>query len=157
MPQIEHLTAYVYLQKNPGQTVTYKQLFFEKYFSAFIFLMIPFVSFVTWLVFRKRQYNYWEHFLINTYIAAQLNIILLVIRIWGFIKVATGMAPGVNFSLFIAGFMTYYAIAFRVLMQPFGGKWKAFVYLLLMTVILAFVYLTALSFTGIMEPWWKLK
>lgn len=55
--------------------------FFEHYISLLLFLLLPFLSLVTWLVFKKAPYNYWEHFLLNVYLSAQTNILLLGIKL----------------------------------------------------------------------------
>jgi hypothetical protein len=154
-PLIEKATYTLFLAKNPGYTITYKKLFFEQYLSLFIFLLIPVLSFVTWVTFRKRGYNYWEHFLGNTYLAAQLNIFLLVIKLAGLIKVAMGLQPGINFTVFMFIYMIYYSYCFRVWMAPHKHWWALFFSLLVMNFFLSTVYMTGLSLTGMMSPWWN--
>lgn len=69
------------LYYQPNLQLVESHNFFEHYFSLFIFMMIPFAGLVTWLFFYRNQYNYWEHFLANTYIAAQLNFIWIFIHL----------------------------------------------------------------------------
>ena len=54
---------------------------FSHYPSILIFALIPLVAFISSLVFIKRDFNYWEHFLIHTYMAAQINIILMILHL----------------------------------------------------------------------------
>jgi hypothetical protein len=129
--------------------------FFEKYISLLIFMLIPFLSLVTWLFFRKKGYNYWEHFLGNTFMAAQLNVIMLGMRLLGLIKVFIGLNEGVNFTLFMVVFMFYYSTAFEQWMKPHRlKKGQLFLKLFAMNFLLVFIYLTAFSLLGVMHPWW---
>ncbi len=154
LPVIEKTAYSVYVAKNPGYNVTYKNMFFEKYMSLFIFLMIPALSIVTWLTFHKKQYNYWEHFLGNTYLAAQLNIFLLTIKLFGLLKVLLGFGPDTNFTVFIFIYMLYYSYCFRIWMAPHKYWRSLFFSLVIMNFFLASIYLTGLSLAGLMTPWW---
>jgi Protein of unknown function (DUF3667) len=131
-----------------------KRPFLEHYISLLIFLLIPILSFVTWLTFPKAKYNYWEHFLINTYLGAQTNILLLGIKLFGLIKVSLKWDPNVNFTFAMFLFMTYYSFTFVPLMRPFYRQGTISLKLLLMNLFLAFVYMTGFSVSGIMSPWW---
>jgi hypothetical protein len=102
-------------------------------------------------------YNFWEHVVGNIYLGAQLNILLLLIKLYGLIKVLLGFSINVNFTLFMFGFMAYYSYTFRVWMAPHKGFWHLFVKLLIMNFFIATVYMTGLSLTGIMTPWWAFK
>lgn len=131
-----------------------KRPFLEHYISLLIFLLIPVLSLVTWITFRKAKYNYWEHFLVNTYLGAQTNILLLGIKLFGLIKVSLNWSPYVNFTFAMFLFMTYYSFTFVALMKPFYKRSTITLRLLLMNLFLAFVYLTGFSLSGIMTPWW---
>ena len=63
-------------------TAVHAPSFFSHYQSVFIFLMIPVVSVCTYLTFKKSHYNFWEHVLVNTYLAAQLNVLLILIQLF---------------------------------------------------------------------------
>jgi hypothetical protein len=116
--------------------------------------MIPILSLITWLFFRKRKYNYWEHFLVNTYLAAYLNIFLLAINIFQMAKYFIMGSYTVNFTVFMFFFMAYYGHAFGGLMSE-PGKLKAnIITMVFMNFFLACVYMTAFSLSGIMTPWW---
>lgn len=145
----------MYLSSHPGAKIAESHGFFQHYFSLFIFLMIPILSLITWLIFRKKAYNYWEHFLANTYIAAQLNILLLLIESYRFLRgLVSNDYSGVNFTLFMVLFMFYYAYTFRVLIHDFKSSIQAFFILFVMNCFLVVVYLTGFSLVGIMSPWW---
>jgi hypothetical protein len=151
-PQIEMLT-----EKNAGASIfkaRNERPFFEKYISLLIFIQIPVLSLITWLSFKKAIYNYWEHFLINTYLAAQTNLLLLVIKIWGLLKVSTGGQPNTKFTFAMFIFMFYYSFTFVKLMRSHYSRSNVFIRLLIMNTLLAFVYITAFSLSGIMTPWW---
>jgi hypothetical protein len=42
--------------------------FMTTHFNKLIFLSIPFLSFFTWLFFRKSGYNYWENFIFHIFL-----------------------------------------------------------------------------------------
>jgi hypothetical protein len=139
----------------PGKIITSgTQNLFSEYPSLLIFILIPILSLITWLCFRKRKYNYWEHFLVNTYLAAYLNVFFLVIKIVQLIKFYTTGNFSVNFTIFMFIFMAYYGHAFGRLMKDSGTVKKNITIMLLMNFLLASVYMTAFSLTGLMQPWW---
>jgi hypothetical protein len=139
---------------NNGRTINFEAGFFEKYISVLIFLLIPVLSFITWLCFKKRKYNYWEHFLVNTFLAAYLNLFFLLISIYQLIKYYVTNNAGVNFTIFMFLFMAYYGHAFGKLMSDNSTILQNILIMILMNFLLATIYMTAFSFTGIMEPWW---
>jgi len=51
--------------------------FFQRYFNIIMFLLIPILSFFSWLFFRKKKFNYAEHILLQVTLQAQSNTILL--------------------------------------------------------------------------------
>jgi hypothetical protein len=129
--------------------------FWRKYISLLIFIQIPILSFITWLTFRKKGYNYWEHIIGNMFLAAQMNVILLIIKIFTLGKVFMGYSPNTNFTVFMFIFMFYYSYCFKVWMEPHKKRWSLFFTLLLMNTFISLVYLTGLSLTGIMSFWWQ--
>jgi hypothetical protein len=138
----------------PDQRFNKEILFWNKYISLLIFIQIPILSFVTWLSFRKREYNYWEHIIANMFLAAQLNVLLLLIKIFSVAKLYLGYNPNTNFTVFMFLFMGYYSYCFVAWMGQKKERLKLFFTLLLMNTILSFIYLTAFSLTGIMTKWW---
>jgi hypothetical protein len=135
-----------------------KENFFQQYLSLFLFIMIPFASLVTWLVLIKDRYNYWEHFLVNTYITAQLTIVLLLLQIIHCVQVlvTNDSKVGFNFAYIITPFMFYIAFIFRNLINPNkGNRLKYSFEFALICFFLAFICLTGMSLTGIMTKWWE--
>lgn len=151
------------MSKSADETIAHSGgSFFEHYFSLFIFIMIPFASVITWLTFSKQKYNYWEHFIANTYIAAQLNIMLVLINLAGLIVVLfTGKYSGVDFGVFVAffmsGFLYLYGSAFGYIFTPaIKGKYRILKITLILTLMNCFLfvlYFTGFNLAGIMKPW----
>lgn len=143
-------------KQKTGIAASVTEHFFTKYQSIFIFLMIPVVTLCTWLVFKKNRYNFWEHMLINTYMAAQLNVLVVLIQLFILIKyVITGTAhyPYIFFMIiFMTGFMTYYATTFSTLMKTKEQSWRLGFKLGIMCFILATIYSTAMALAGITSP-----
>lgn len=129
--------------------------FFEHYFSLFIFLMIPLASLVTWVIFVNKKYNFWEHFLGNTYIAAQLNIMWIIMHLIGLVAAVftkTEVKPDYNLFLvfFLMFFMYLYGSVFGRLMHPFFKRKIIMILLLcLMTAILSSLYSFGFNITGL--------
>ncbi len=46
-----------------------------KYYSFILVSLIPLFSFITWLVFRKWGYNYFEHIVVNAFFTATLTLV----------------------------------------------------------------------------------
>jgi hypothetical protein len=143
--------------KQYGLKVTFNEtLFYKKYLGIFFFIMIPFVSVTTWLVLIKEKYNYWEHFLVNTYITAQLSVLLFIIEIYKCITTLI-FKGSLNFTYFwfITGFMFYIAFVFKNIILPKKGERLRYILkFALLCFLLAFVYITGMSLAGIMTPWW---
>jgi hypothetical protein len=154
---IEWLTAKIALSNDPGATLPVNDNFFAHYFSVFIFIMIPFASLVTWLTFYKRKYNYWEHFLTNTYVAAQLNLILVLIKLVGLFVVLFTQKSNqhIDFKwfliVFMMGFLFIYGSVFGVLMRGHYKVFKMTLILTLMNSVLAMLYLLGFSLTDLVQ------
>ncbi len=131
--------------------------FFEHYFSVFIFLMIPLASLVTWLFFVRKKYNFWEHFLANTYIAAQLNIMWILMHLIGLISAfvtSSQLTPNYTFFLifFLIFFMYLYGTVFGFLMMPSAkSKVKLIISLSVMNMVLSALYSYGFQITGLIE------
>jgi hypothetical protein len=123
--------------------------FFSHYQAVFIFLMIPLAGGITWLVFRKNKYNFWEHILINTYLAAQLNVLLVLISVFSLLKYVTTGSASYSISIFMTLFMVYYATTFSGLMKTGKKGFSLGLKLALMCFLLSSVYITAMIFAGI--------
>ncbi len=154
---IENAINHKYMLLHPGYKLNFKNNLFAKYPSILIFAMIPLLSLVTWLFLRKKKYNFWEHFLVNTYLAAHLNIFLLLINIYKFIRFyITENWQGFNYTIFLTIFMTYYGFAFGRLLNE-KRDFKHFTYIFVMVIFMSVIYITALSYAGLMTSWWNFK
>ncbi|MBO9618227.1 MAG: DUF3667 domain-containing protein [Niabella sp.] len=150
--------AAAYAKYNPGQVMPLREGFFNHYFSAFIFLMIPLASAATYLFFIRSRYNYWEHVVINTYIAAQLNVMQVLIYIIAYLTVlikhqfsAAGFE--VLVSVFMTGFLYLYGASFGFLMKENRNMLQLVVIITLMNCSLSILYIIGFRLTGIMNPW----
>ncbi|MGX5820682.1 DUF3667 domain-containing protein [Chitinophaga lutea] len=147
-----------YVTYHPGYVAGERAGFFNHYFSVFVFLMIPFASGITWLFMRRGKYNYWEHFLINTYIAAQLNIMQVLVYLVGWmIMLVTHHFGNIDIGTYIPYFMTaflfIYGSVFGYLMKDaYKTGWLVF-RLIIMNTALFFLYFIAFQLTGTMKPW----
>ncbi|WP_341840318.1 DUF3667 domain-containing protein [Chitinophaga caseinilytica] len=150
--------AGTYAKYHPGYVAEDKGGFFNHYFSVFIFLMIPIASVITFLFMRRGKYNFWEHFLINTYIAAQLNIMQVLVYLVGWVMMlVTHQFGKIDIGLYIPFFMTaflfMYGSVFGFLMKDDYRKGWLVLRLTLMNCFLFFLYFSGFQLTGTMRPW----
>ena len=141
---------------HPESVIHQSHNFFEHYFSLFIFLMIPFAAVVTNLFFIRSKYNFWEHFLANTYLAAQLNIMWIVMHFVGFIAaLVTGkdvdFAPEFFLTVFLMFFLYLYGATFGFLMRGFYKKRILILLIVLMNFVLSILYSYGFNITGIIR------
>lgn len=131
--------------------------FFEHYFSIFIFLMIPLASFVTWIFFVKKKYNFWEHFLANTYIAAQLNIMWILMHLITLLAaIFTKSEVNINYNIFLVIFLMFfmylYGSVFGFLMFPFfKSKAKLILWLCVMNAVLSALFSYGFQLAGLVN------
>ena len=150
---IDHLINIHFEKLHPGHTLEFGHSLFVKYPSLLVFLMIPVLSLITWMAFMRRPFNYWEHFLVNTYMAANLNIFLLLISIVQLARYYFFNSYEVNVIFFMCFFMAYYGHAFGSLMADSGKLAKNILILGIMNFFLASAYMTAFYYTGILHAW----
>jgi hypothetical protein len=139
---------YLIVQENLANGVQVKVHlpFLYQYISLFFMLMIPIMSFVSWLVFRHQKYNYWEHLLLETYIVAQFNIVLIFIHLGVYFKL------GGNFTPYLVAYFLYVGFAY----EQFFVRVKREALLISVCIFFqVFLYLTGLSLSGIMTKWWE--
>ena len=146
---VSRIRSYIeILQEHTGAKVHHTS-FLSHYQAVFIFLMIPLAGAITWLVFRKGKYNFWEHILINTYLTAQLNVLLVLISIFSLLKFLITGSAGYSITVFMTVFMVYYSLIFAGLMKMKKNEFILGLKLGLMCFLLASVYITAMIFAGI--------
>jgi membrane-associated HD superfamily phosphohydrolase len=129
-----------------GLKIKYHLPFLYQYISLFFILMIPVMSLASWLVFRYQKYNFWEHLLLETFIVAQFNIVLVVMHIAGYLGFGSDFTPYIIFYFIYVG-ITY---------GQFYVKVKREALLIIVCIFIqVMLYLTGLSLSGIMTKWWE--
>lgn len=122
--------------------------FFAQYQSVFYFLMIPVISACTWAFFHGR-YNYWEHLVANTYLTAQFNLLLIVGHIIGLLN-----ADRFSFTPLLIIFFTYLSAVYTRLFTEPPRRRAPVGRMVALTLSVGILYMTGLSLTGMMTPWW---
>lgn len=146
-----------YYLESRGGNYTESHNFFEHYFSLFIFMLIPVASLVTWLTFVKKKYNFWEHFLANTYIAAQLNIFWILMHFLALVgALFTASQIKLEYSIFLTVFLIFfmymYGRVFGFLMYPLSkNKFVLILMLCIMNAVLSTIYSYGFNVTGLFE------
>jgi hypothetical protein len=139
-----YLKTQEYLEK--GVTMTIKGSFFSNYISLFFILMIPIMSLASWLVFRREKYNFWEHLLLETFIVAQFNIVLIVIHISNYFYGNSSFTPY---------FFLYFSYIGFTYAQFYVNVKREFLLIVVCIFIQVMLYITGLSLAGIMTKWWE--
>jgi hypothetical protein len=123
--------------------------FFRKNIALVYALMIPLISFWTWFFNSRQAYNYWENIILNTLLIAQLNIILVVYRLF---SVLTGVRfKNANVLLLILfaylGFAYWQFFGRIVHANPMGRR-------ILMYIMVFLTVIGCLIVTGFMKTFW---
>jgi hypothetical protein len=139
-----YFTEKAYLAQ--GLKATIHQSFLAQYISLFFMLMIPIMSLASWLVFRHFKYNFWEHLLLETFIVAQFNIVLMVMHIAAYLGWSSSFTPYLITYFIYVGF-TYGQFYVKV-------KWE-FILINVCIFLQVMLYITGLSLSGIMTKWWE--
>ncbi len=96
-----------------GQKAAAKVLeIFQDYFNILIWMYIPFISFFSWLLNRKRGLNYAENIVFNTYYTSMVNLFTLPILL-GYVFEIEEIATYVSFILIVAYYAWYYKDIFE--------------------------------------------
>lgn len=130
--------------------------FFQHYFSLFIFLMIPFASLITNLFFIRKKYNFWEHLIANTYIAAQLNFMWMLIHLLNLLVVMVKKGNfAIDFEIFQMIFMMFflylYGSVFGYLMNRLTKRGVLILLLLCMNFCLFCLYSFGFKLAGFFD------
>ena len=129
---------------------------FSHYPSILIFALIPIVAFISWLVFIKRNFNYWEHFLMHTYLAAQINIILVLLHLISISGILNSANMVLKLIIFNSIYMTYHGFTFSALFtNNYNDKFsiRLMFAISICCFLLGFIYASALIFTGVAVRW----
>ncbi len=98
----------------------FQQLFteiFYDYFNAMIWIFIPIISVFTYLFFKKSDYNYAEHLVLNTYVTCVINLINIVSYFF-IIFVDIQITSLVS----LVAYFAYYLFVFKSLFKLSFGK-----------------------------------
>jgi hypothetical protein len=85
----------------------------KKYLSFIIMLIVPMVSFFSWLFYRKLQLNYAEHLVINAYALAMTTFIGIPIIFAQYFFHYTGIFTGISMFLNVALVAYVYSAFFK--------------------------------------------
>jgi hypothetical protein len=107
------------------------------------------LALITWLFYRKRNFNYWENVVANTYLVSQYNLVMIVLSLYAIVT----RTHHLSFTIPLIIFLLYLGFAYG---QLFSYKRKPvnILYNAALMAVVVFLYLTILSLTGIMTPWW---
>ncbi len=109
------------------------QGYIKKYLSFVILLNVPFISFFTWLFYRKTKYNYAEHLVINAYGYA-------LVSIFGIISIGVEVLLGnPAFSMGISILLNLGLMAY-VLMQTFKENYFLSLIKFLVSFIMSYLF-----------------
>lgn len=129
---------------------------FSHYPSILIFILIPFVALISWLIFIKKRFNYWEHFLMHTYLAAQINIILVLLHLLSLSSAFANTNMIFKLTVFNFIYMTYHGFTFSSLFtENYKNKFnvRLMMQISLCCLLLGFIYAFSLIFTRIAVRW----
>ena len=89
----------------------------KQYYHIFQLLKIPFFALATFWIFRKKQYNYAEHLIINSYIIAMTTFLFIIISPVAFVDLKV-------FTILITGTIIYMLVAYISVFEE--KNWKGF-------------------------------
>jgi hypothetical protein len=103
-----------------------------KYFNLLLWLYIPVAAFFTWLINRKRLFNFAENLALHTYVFCLSNVVMLLLA---FDKIAN---PVLVLNVVYVLFTAYYIYAYKVF---FSKKWlQAIIEMFLLYLVSSIVY-----------------
>jgi hypothetical protein len=90
----------------------------QKYYNLLMFLMLPVSALVSWLLLRKRKYNYAEHLVFHAVVAAaNTTVVLFILPVFG---IYSSLAFSTFMFLGLMLLIIFYTMAYR---QFFGFSW----------------------------------
>lgn len=123
--------------------------FFNHYPALMLCMLTPFISFWSWLFNKDKGYNYWENFILNTYIIAQFNLFFIINNL----LLAFGIYTSGSVTPILLCFMGYLIFAYHQF-YPQKATLKGALKNTTMFIMIALTLITGLSITGFMTPWW---
>ena len=124
-------------------------LFFKAYPALMLCLLVPFLSFWSWLFNRQSGYTYWENFVMNVYLMAQFNVFFIASKL---ITLFTGWESN-KVTIQLVCFVAYLSFAY----WQFFPRRRGFLHILnriSLFVIISLTLLTGLTLTGFMTRFW---
>lgn len=114
------------------------QGYIRKFLNFLVLIQLPFNAFASWLLFRKRGYNYAEHFVANTFIIGHLSLIGLAIIPFYYIIPNPEPFGKVNmiYSLSLSAF--FYSLVYK---QWFKDPWGESIARGVLTAILGITFM----------------
>lgn len=117
-----------------------------KYFNLLLWLYIPVAAFFTWLINRKRLFNFAENLALHTYVFCLSNMVMLLLALDHIVN------PILVVNVVYVAFTAYYIYAYKVF---FNKKWlSAIVEMFLLYLVSSIVYFILLI--GLMALYLKL-
>jgi hypothetical protein len=123
--------------------------FFYHYPALMLCLLVPLLSFWSWIFNRQSGYNYWENFVLNLYVVAQLNLFFILSRL---IYLFTGFMFQ-KATPMLACFIFYMALTYTAFFPNGKNVWTT-VQRALMYILIIPTFLTGLSLAGFITQWW---
>lgn len=89
----------------------------SQYYHIFQLLKVPFFAIATFWIFRKKQYNYAEHLIINSYVMGMTTFLFIVAFPTAFLDMKV-------FTILISGTILYMFVAYISVFEE--KNWKGF-------------------------------
>ena len=83
------------------------------YYNFFVLLLIPIYAIVSYILFKKKGHNFFEHLVFNSYLQTNLGFISLILQV--FLVNVLGMGFGFYSILFLFLFIVFTLYAFKEL------------------------------------------
>jgi hypothetical protein len=108
------------------------------YFSLITIIFIPFIALATYIIFRKRTYNYAEHIVFNMYASAQYNIMLFFISSP---LIFVGLDAATTFSIVTVIIYIYIGFCMKRVFKltVFGAFWRTILSQILYAIIVGII------------------
>ena len=107
------VTTFIYAKCpiTDGKPQTAFEAFGTQWNSLILLLQMPAMAFITWLVFKKRQYTYGEHLTANSYLIAEVSVFNILIFPIQYLVNGTPYVS-ICYSLYFIFIIWYYSFAF---------------------------------------------
>lgn len=129
--------------------VTHTIAWIKEHYAYSTLILLPVISFSTYLAFRKSKYNYLKHLILNCFIAGQRTIIFIVaLPILAIVKNKEAISIIENIETLIwVALMTWTYIQFfdnNKIFKNISLTLLSYIYLFIQTMILLIAFITAI-------------